>query len=181
MFPSEDREFEAFVRAAIAGLPRPLTPEVLQHAVRRRYPAAVVRAQDDLARVGDAPAIWYVFRFGTLGGAPRIDLAGATDAWAVLDDERRFLEVGRGLAAIAEVPPAAMIGRTIDDLTNPADPTIREDLARMWEEFLRLRAIASTLRFDHLDGRHREVAYQLVADAAGPGRHRLVARVTEDE
>jgi hypothetical protein len=66
-----------------------------------------------------------------------------------------------------------MLGHAIEDFSNPADPTIREDIARLWSEFRSSGALAATLRFNYADGRPRELGYRIVADAAGPGRHRL--------
>jgi PAS domain-containing protein len=175
-FPSKDREFAAFARAAWEGLEGPRTQETLQHAMRVRYPVAVVTAQNELARHGEGPPVWYVFRTATLGVAP-IDDEPAEDAWAVIDDDRRFVEVSPALARIAELPARRMVGHRIEDFSNPSDPTIREDIERLWREFVRRRAIATTLRFNFADGRPRELGYRLVADADGEGRHRLTVKV----
>lgn len=84
---------------------------------------------------------------------------------------RRFVEVSPGLARIAELPSRRMIGQRIEDFSNPADPSIRDDIARLWEEFRSSGALPSTLRFNYADGRPRELAYRLVANADGEGRH----------
>ncbi len=180
-FPSRDGEFVAFVQAAWQGLPAPPTPDALQQALRVRYPAAVVTVQEELARYGVSPIVWYAFRTAAIGG-PDADAAAASEAagagaWAILDDERRFVEVSPGLARIAELSARRMVGRVIEDFSNPADPTIREDIARLWSEFRSSGALSSTLRFNYADGRPRELAYRLVADADGPGRHRLSVTV----
>jgi PAS domain-containing protein len=176
-FPSRDREFVDYVQAAWATLTAPKSPDALQQSLRVRYPAAIVTIQEELARHGDGPIVWYAFRTAAIG-APAIDDSPEDDAaWAILDDERRFLEVSPGLARIAELPARGMVGHAIEDFSNPADPTIREDIARLWAEFRSGGTLASTLRFNFADGRPREVAYRLVADADGPGRHRLWVRV----
>jgi PAS domain-containing protein len=176
-FPSRDREFVDYVQAAWATLTAAKSPDALQQSLRVRYPAAIVTIQEELARHGDGPIVWYAFRTAAIG-APAIDDSPEDDAaWAILDDERRFLEVSPGLARIAELPARGMIGHAIEDFSNPADPTIREDIARLWAEFRSGGTLASTLRFNFADGRPREVAYRLVADADGPGRHRLWVRV----
>ena len=121
--------------------------------------------------------MWYAFRTAAIG-MPAIDDAPAAEpAWAILDDERRFVEVSPALAKIAELPARRMVGRQIEEFSNPADPTIRDDIARLWAEFRAGGALASTLRFNYADGRPREVAYRIDADADGPGRHRLSVRV----
>jgi PAS domain-containing protein len=102
------------------------------------------------------------------------------DAWAILDDERRFVEVSREIAAIAELPAHRMVGHHVEDFGNPNNPSVRDDIARLWEQFLAHRSIASTLRFKYEDGRPRELAYRLVADAAGRGHHRLTVRVVSE-
>jgi PAS domain-containing protein len=176
-FPSKDREFVEYAKAAWVGLAAPRTHEGLQHVLRVRYPAAIVIVQDELARHGDGPLVWYAFRTAAIG-KPAIDDSPEEDgAWAVLDDERRFLEVSSALAQIAELPARRMVGHAIEDFSNPADPTIRDDIARLWAEFRSGGSLASTLRFNYADGRPRELAYRLVAEADGPGRHRLTVHV----
>jgi PAS domain-containing protein len=176
-FPSRDREFIDFVHEAWASLAAPKTPEALQLALRARYPAAIVTIQEELARHGDGPIVWYAFRTAAIG-APAIDDAPKSEgAWAILDDDRRFLEVSPGLAKIAELPARRMVGHAIEEFSNPADPTIREDIARLWSEFQSSGTLASTLRFNYADGRPRELAYRLAADTDGPGRHRLSVHV----
>ena len=177
MFPSRDREFIDYVQAAWAALPPPRTPEALQDALRARYPAAIVTVQDELARHGEGPIVWYAFRTAAIG-TPTIDDTPADEpAWAILDDDRRFLEVSPALVRIAELPARRMAGHVIEEFSNPADPTIREDIARLWAEFRSGGTLISTLRFNYADGRPREIAYRIVADADGPGRHRLSVRV----
>jgi PAS domain-containing protein len=179
-FPSRDREFVEFARAACAVLPDPMTTAALQHALRVRYPAAVVTEQTELARHGDGPTVWYAFRTAATG-APALDVTpDRLGAWAILDDERRFVEVSAALARIAEIPARGMVGRRIEDFSNPADPTIRDDIARLWTEFLASGALASTLRFNFADGRPREIAYRLIANVDGAGRHRLTVRVLSE-
>jgi PAS domain-containing protein len=180
-FPSRDREFVEFAQAACAILPDPKTTGALQRALRVRYPAAVVTEQTELARHGDGPTVWYAFRTAA-SGAPSLELS--TDrlgAWAILDDERRFVEVSSALARIAELPARSMVGHQIEDFSNPEDPSIRDDIARLWAEFQSSGALASTLRFNFADGRPRELAYRLVANVDGPGRHRLTVRAITPE
>jgi len=179
-FPSRDTDFVAFAQAALAALPTPKTHVALQEALRVRYPAAAVTVQEELARHGDGPIVWYAFRTAAISTATtHIAAADSSDdaAWAILDNERRFLEVSPGLALIAELPAHRMVGQQIEEFSNPADPTIREDILRLWSEFRSGGTLASTLRFNYRDGRPRQVAYRLDADKAGPGRHRLTVSV----
>jgi PAS domain-containing protein len=176
-FPSRDTEFVAFAQAALTALPVPKTHVALQEALRVRYPAAVVTVQEELARHGDGPIVWYAFRTAAIGSASTQLEPGDDSAWAILDNDRRFLEVSPALARIAELPAHRMVGHQIEDFSNPDDPTIREDIVRLWSEFRAGGALASTLRFNYRDGRPRQVAYRLDADAAGPGRHRLAVSV----
>ncbi len=181
-FPSRDQAFAEFAQEALAGLSEPRDPEALQRAIRERYPAAVVIPQAELARHGDGPIVWYAFRTAAVGLPDAVGTAQeleASPAWAILDDERRFVEVSPALARIAELPARRMIGHRIEDFSNPADPTVRDDIARLWDEFRAGGSLASTLRFNHADGRPRELAYRIVADAAGRGRHRLTVRPIE--
>jgi PAS domain-containing protein len=178
-FPSRDREFVASAQAALAALPAPKTHVALQEALRVRYPAAVVTVQEELARHGDGPIVWYAFRTAAIGSATTQLAPDDASAWAILDNERRFLEVSPELARIAELPAHRMVGHLVEDFSNPADPTIREDIVRLWSEFRYAGTLASTLRFNYRDGRPREVAYRLDVDAAGPGRHRLTVAVLQ--
>lgn len=183
-FPSRDSVFVEFVQVAWRSLPEPRTPETLQRAIRQRYPAAVVTRQAELARHGEGPFIWYAFRTAALGlpeaGSSPADAADSP-AWAILDDERRFVDLSAALAEIAELPAGTMLGQRVEAFSNPADPTVRDDIARLWDEFRAAGDLSSTLRFNYADGRPREVAYRLVADADGPGRHRLIVHVIEPE
>jgi PAS domain-containing protein len=174
-FPSADPEFGAFAQSCLEALPEPPSPDALQRAIRGRYPAAVVLTQDELARHGTAPLVWYAYRTAILTWRDT-ERRGPWPAWAILDDKRRFLEVNPQLAAIAELPAEVMLGHQVEEFSNPADPTIRVDIAELWVEFLERRSIASTVRFNFADGRWRELGYWLEADAGGPGRHRLSVR-----
>ena len=178
-FPSRDREFGAFAKAAWEELPEPRTTEDLQHALRTRYPAAAVRVQTELARHGEGPEVWYAFRTSSLG-VPPIAEEEPIDAWAILDDERRFVEVSPGLSKIAELPGRRMVGHRIEEFSNPSDPTIREDIDQLWAEFVKARSIAATVRFNYADGRPRELGYRLIGDADGAGRHRLLVWVLSE-
>jgi PAS domain-containing protein len=179
-FPSRDTAFAAFAQEALAQLAAPTIPELQAH-IRQRYPAAVVRAQDELARRGGGPIVWYGFRFGNVvenpAGSRAIDWTASDTPWAIIDDERRFVDLNDALAAIVELPRAEILGRAIEDFTNPDDPTIRDDLGEMWRHFVDARRAESTIRFNRADGRPRQLAYRIVADDPEPGRHRI--RVVE--
>lgn len=174
-FPSADPEFGAVAQSCLDALPEPASPDALQRAIRLHYPAAIVTAQDELARHGSSPIVWYAYRTAVLTWRED-ERQGPWPAWAILDDERRFLQVNLELAAIAELPAEVMLGRLIEEFSNPADTTIRDDIAQLWIEFLERRSIASTVRFNFADGRPRELGYWLEADVDGPGRHRLSVR-----
>ena len=176
-FPSRDREFLEFAQAAFNVLAEPRTTDALQRALRVRYPAAVVTEQAELARHGEGPLVWYAFRTAAIG-MPAIGAEPADgDAWAIVDDERRFVVVSPVFAKIVELPARRILGNRIEDFSNPDDPTIRDDIARLWAEFRDGGALASTVRFNYADGRPRELSYRITADDDGPGRHRLVIRV----
>jgi len=180
-FPSRDREFFEFAQAAFNVLSQPSTTEDLQRALRVRYPAAVVTEQAELARHGDGPIVWYAFRTAAIGTPAIGGDPSEADAWAIVDDERRFLVVNPAFAKIVELPARRILGNRIEDFSNPGDPTIRDDIARLWSEFRDGGAIASTVRFNYADGRPRELAYRLTADDDGEGRHRLSIQVISEE
>jgi PAS domain-containing protein len=178
-FPSNDREFARFARAALASLGADPAPDALQRSLRSRYPAAVVSIQSELARHGEQPVVWYALRTSVLGEAPAE--ARKPEAWAIVDDERRFVEISPSLSAIVELPARHILGHQIEDFTSSDDPTIRDDIAELWAEFVRQGSITSTVRFNFADGRPRELEYRLVANADGRGRHRLHVWVVPDE
>src|SRR5207302_5960346 len=117
-FPSGDREFGRYARAALTALGAEPTPEALQRSLRARYPAAAVSVQSELARHGAAGAvIWYALRTSVLGEPLSTDRP--VEAWAIVDDERRFLDVSPSLAAIVELPARRLPGHRIDDFGRP--------------------------------------------------------------
>jgi len=129
-FPSADPTFYVYACEALDAMKRPST-RGLQDNIRIRYPLAVVRAQEDLARRGAGPLVWYAFRYGTVAHGPPgiqlIDWDGTDIAWGIVDDERRFADLNDALAAIVEQPRDAILGRALEEFTNPEDPSIREE------------------------------------------------------
>ena len=183
-FPSADPNFHRYACDALDAIRRP-SIGALQDAIRARYPTAVVREQNELARRGTGPRVWYAFRYGTVAHGPPgmrvIDWDAADIAWAILDDQRRFVDLNEALAAIVELPRDAILGHAVEEFTNPADPSIQEDLAALWRQFVETRWVESTIRFNRMDGTHRQLAYRIVADDPEPGRHRLrVAEIAVD-
>jgi PAS domain-containing protein len=118
--------------------------------------------------------VWYAFRYGS-ALPPAIDWESA-EAWATIDDERRFVEVSPALATIVEVPVEAMIGRPLEAFANADDPNVRADLVALWTEFGRIGVAGGTVRFNYGDGRPRQLAYRIVANDPVDGRHRLTVR-----
>jgi PAS domain-containing protein len=171
-FPAEDVDFR---RAAEAALPDSADPRALQGRLRERFPAAVVRVREALADPGFGEQVWYAYRYGSVTPGTRW-WEEPGHAWAILDDDRRFVEATDALAAIVEVPRDELIGRPVEAFANPEDTSVPEDAAGMWAE-LRIRGhVHATLRFRRLDGTPRELEYYVTADAAGPGRHLAIVR-----
>lgn len=182
VFPSEDTAFRRFADAALTrvrveatGSDLGLDPADLQHAIRDRYPAAVVRARDSLADPGYGEIVWYVYRFGSVT-AGRHWWEEPGHAWAILDEHRQFAEVSTSLLDIVEVPREAIIGRRVEELANPDDVSAAEDVAALWAEMLLRGELHATLRYRRLDGAQREIEYHVTREAAGPGRHLAVVR-----
>jgi hypothetical protein len=164
-FPTPDAVFGAFVRTW-ANAPAIRDPADLQHALRVRYPAALVRAQDEFGRLGSSGTVWYAFRHGVK------DIAEA---------DVELVEESEAFAAIVDASVEQLAGHAVEDFTNPADPTIQDDLRAMWDEFKRAGRFASTIRYNYPDGRPRELAFEIVADAEGQARHRLTVAVIPSE
>ena len=186
-FPAEDLAFRRFVADAFSTLraevdPRPeamLEPEELQVRLRARYPAAVVRPRDRLADPGDGDdLLWYVYRFGSISPGLRW-WEEPGHAWAILDDERRFVEVSTSLTEIVEAPREAILGQLVDGLSNPEDASALEDIRSLWTEFMDRGELHATLRFRRLDGSPREIEYHVTREGAGPQRHLAVVREIE--
>jgi PAS domain-containing protein len=182
-FPAEDLAFRRFVAESYAGLLADveartdlvLEPEELQVRLRERYPAAVVRARDTLADPGEGDLLWYVYRFGSISPGLRW-WEEPGHAWAILDDDRRFVEVSTSLTEIVEAPRDALIGMAVEAFSNPDDVTVSDDVLALWAEFLERAELHSTLRFRRLDGTAREIEYHVTKDGAGPERHLAVVR-----
>jgi PAS domain-containing protein len=185
-FPAEDLAFRRFVADAFSTLlaevePRPdalLEPEELQVRLRARYPAAVVRPRDRLADPGDGDLLWYVYRFGSISPGLRW-WEEPGHAWAILDDDRRFVEVSTSLTEIVEAPRDAILGQLVDALANPEDASALEDIRSLWAEFMERGELHATLRFRRLDGSPREIEYHVTREGAGPERHLAVVREIE--
>lgn len=172
-FPSADDTFREFVRTQLAGLDAS-DPEQLQCSVRLRYPLAVVRVRDELASLRGEDIVWYAFRRAVVDPPEEHWWATAT-SWAIVDDARAFVEASDSFAAIVEVPLTALIGRQIDDLANPADPTASDDIATLWADLRANGRAHGTLRFNRLDGSPREIEYHVDRDGA-PDRYRAAIR-----
>ena len=185
-FPAEDLAFRRYVADAFATLlaevePRPdalLEPEELQVRLRARYPAAVVRPRDRLADPGDGDLLWYVYRFGSISPGLRW-WEEPGHAWAILDDDRRFVEISTSLTQIVEAPREAILGQLVDALSNPEDASALEDIRSLWAEFMERGELHATLRFRRLDGSPREIEYHVTREGAGPERHLAVVREIE--
>jgi PAS domain-containing protein len=185
-FPAEDLAFRRYVADAYSTLlaevePRPdalLEPEELQVRLRGRYPAAVVRPRDRLADPGDGDQLWYVYRFGSISPGLRW-WEEPGHAWAILDDDRRFVEVSTSLTEIVEAPRDAILGQLVDGLANPEDVSALEDIRSLWAEFMDRGELHATLRFRRLDGSPREIEYHVTREGAGPQRHLAVVREIE--
>jgi PAS domain-containing protein len=186
VFPAEDAAFRRFVDGEFAALwgeaaaraDAPAEPYELQLRVRARYPASVVRARDSLADPISGDLVWYVYRFGSVTPGRRW-WEEPGHAWAIVDDERRFVEVSTSLTEIIEAPREALIGRPVEALSNPSDVSASEDVLALWDEFLSRGELHATLRFRRLDGTDREIEYHVVRDGAGPGRHLGIVREIE--
>jgi PAS domain-containing protein len=182
-FPAEDLAFRRFVAEAFAALlaeveARPellLEPEELQLRLRARYPAAVVRPRDRLADPGEGEILWYVYRFGSVSPGLRW-WEEPGHAWAILDDDRGFVEVSTSLTEIVEAPREAILGQLVDVLANPEDATALEDVRALWGELMDRGDLHATLRFRRMDGSPREIEYHVTKEGAGPGRHLAVVR-----
>ena len=185
-FPAEDLAFRRFVANAFSMLlaevdSHPdalLEPEELQVRLRARYPAAVVRSRDRLADPGDGDLLWYVYRFGSISPGLRW-WEEPGHAWAILDDDRRFVEVSTSLTEIVEAPRDAILGQLVDGLSNPEDASALEDIRNLWTEFMERGELHATLRFRRLDGSPREIEYHVTREGAGPDRHLAVVREIE--
>jgi PAS domain-containing protein len=171
-FPAEDAALRRSAATMLDGSPDPST---LQRRLRERFPAAVVRVREAIADPGFGPEIWYVYRYGSVTPGHRW-WEEPGHPWAVLDDERRFVEATHSLAEIVEVPREELLGRPVDAFSNPEDVTARDDIAALWTELAIRGHLHSTLRFRRMDGTPRELEYYITANAAGPGRHLVIVR-----
>lgn len=182
-YPAEDLAFRRFVADAFAELvgeagahPNArLEAADLQWRLRIRYPSAVVRERDALADPGGGEDLWYVYRFGSVRPGRRW-WEEPGHAWAILDDDRRFVEVSTSLAEIVEVPRDMILGQPVTAFANPGDTSVGADFDGLWTELRERGELHATLRFGRLDGTLREIEYHVTRDGAGPDRHLAVVR-----
>lgn len=173
-FPSDDAEFHAFVADRVAVL-AVVDPVALQQAIRERYPLATVTVRSPLASVHADEILWYAFR-RAIGEPSAEGWWVDADSWAIIAADRTFVDATEALAVIAEVPVDALVGRRIEDFTNPDDPTAAKDIADLWTEVLAHGRADGSLRFNRLDGSPRELEYHVERDASAQGRFRAVIR-----
>jgi PAS domain-containing protein len=173
-FPSDDGEFRVFVEERLDQLQQPL-PDDLQREIRDRYPLATVVVRSELAARGGDDVVWYVFR-RAVGEAAADGWWEREEAWAVITADRVFVEATESFAATVEVPLATLVGRRLEDLANPSDPTVAVDLVALWAELGKSGRADGTLRFNRLDGSRREIEYHVERDAAEASRYRAVIR-----
>jgi PAS domain-containing protein len=190
IFPAEDVAFRRHVGDALAYLQatatkgsrtrrlKPIEAHDLQWRLRDRYPAAVVRPRDSLADPGTAETVWYVYRFGSVVPGHRW-WEEPGHAWAIIDDERRFVEVSTSLTEIVEAPAEVLRGQQVEAFANPGDVSAADDVLAMWAVLRSEGTLHSTLRFRFSDGSPREIEYHVTRDGAGPGRHLAVVREIE--
>jgi PAS domain S-box-containing protein len=95
-----------------------------------------------------------------------------TDALAIVDDDRRCLEVNAAAAAIAGVTAEELAGRELDELLSPE---AIERLDAVWAVFRASGAWDGEVRYERPDGAHRQLELALRADVL-PGRHLVIAR-----
>ena len=84
----------------------------------------------------------------------------------VVDDQRRYVAVNSAACELLEAEAATVVGRTIDDLTAPAD---HERLAARWADFRARGCQVGTFTLTRTGGDSR-FTYYAVADWE-PGRH----------
>lgn len=92
-FPVVDREFAEAVQETQAAIRRasgraPTDPVAFQLSLRERYPDAVVKPQEALARLGEPSPLWYAFRDGGLASA-----AHGPRRVLVVDDDPAFAQM----------------------------------------------------------------------------------------
>lgn len=173
-FPSDDAAFRWFAEEELARMETP-DPVRLQRAIRVCYPLAVVRVRSELARPPGDGDLWYVFR-RALTEPPAERWWMRQDAWVRLDRERMILDASERFAVIVEIPLTGLLGRRIEQLANPADPTAAEDVTILWTELVERGEVHGSLRFNRLDGSPRELEYHVAAEDPPGDAYRAVIR-----
>jgi PAS domain-containing protein len=174
VFPSDDAAFRWFAEDELAKLDQP-EPMRLQRALRVCYPLAVVRVRSELAQLPEDGPTWYAFR-RAVAQPPLEHWWLRQDAWARLDLHRTILDASERFAIIVEVPRTSLIGKHIEDLANPADPTAVADVTALWTQLLDRGEAHGSVRFNRLDGSPRELEYHVVADLPPQAGFRAVIR-----
>jgi PAS domain-containing protein len=173
-FPSDDAAFRWFAEEEMARIEAP-DPVRLQRAIRVCYPLAVVRVRSAFARPPGDGDLWYVFR-RAVSDPPAERWWMRQPAWVRLDRDRIILDASEAFATIVEIRRIDLLGRRIEELANPADPTAVEDVTALWGELVERGEVHGSLRFNRLDGSPRELEYHVAAEVASGDGYRAVIR-----
>ncbi len=167
-FPPDDAVFADIARRLLVSADV-AEPAVIEDALRRRYPEAVVRGRDPLASFGNSA--WYLYRDGRYS-----PFNEGTRWWLepdaariVVDDDGRYLD---GNPAALE-----LLGVDLDGLLRAPSgaftvPAYRETVPWILQLLLDTGELHSTTKLRPLDGGSDvPVEFHMTRDGAGAGRH----------
>src|SRR5438309_4516364 len=83
------------------------------------------------------------------------------------DNERHSLDASSGAGKLLGVPREEIIGRSLDDFT---DPSFKPQISELWQAFLERGKLEGTLNLVGPDGKSRQVEYTLQGNVL-PVRH----------
>jgi len=160
-FPRDDTAFAAFVASTIASLVPPADgdPKQVQAALRRWHTRAIVRAQSELARLGES--VWYVYRDGHAGVRLEQDWWQAEGvATATLGEDEIFIDGDDAACALVDRPPGGLAGVAWRELVPPAARDT--DGEWLFGPLKDGRPVQSVFDFPRDDGSWRVIEYRTI-------------------
>ena len=173
-FPPHDRAFQTIAMRLFPTL-EDRTPGALQAALARTYPRATVRARADLASLGPAAGVWYVYRDGRFSPFSAGDRWWDDDAHAriVIGDDGRYLDANEAALALMGTTRAGLLASRTGDFTTERFAQV---VPWVWDLLRQTGELHSTSILLARDGRELAVEFHLSRDGDGPGRHVSVMR-----
>jgi PAS domain S-box-containing protein len=173
-FPPFDETFETVVLRTYGDLPA-RAPAALEAALSGIYPHVSVRPRGELASLGTADDVWYVYRDGRY--SPFVE----GEPWwrdeslprLVIADDGRYMDGNDAALELMGVSREELLRSRSGDF---AASQYSRVVPWVWELLRRTGELHSTSVLRRRDGEERALEFHLTRDGAGPGLHLSVMR-----